>query len=153
MLHIGQVPSALAVCLPAQCEQASAPAAVLLSVRLDEPLIELSLSSISPSALQPTATNIKPLRITTNSLLMTLLWVRDVRQSVTRITNSTQVQIFESQGEGSMTNPVNRRAFLRSTASVAAGVALARTGTAAALAADSPATKPKLRKAVKIGMI
>jgi L-ribulose-5-phosphate 3-epimerase len=52
-----------------------------------------------------------------------------------------------------MTNPVNRRAFLRSTASAAAGVALAHVSTDAALAADSPATKPKLRKAVKIGMI
>ena len=52
-----------------------------------------------------------------------------------------------------MTHPVNRRAFLRSTASVAAGVTLATAGVGATVAADAPATKPKLRKAVKIGMI
>src|SRR5688572_29926435 len=94
MLHIEQVPSALAVCLPSQCEQASAPAAVLEPLALDVPLIELSLSSISPSALQPTAMNITPLRITTNSLLMTLLWVRDVCRSVTRFTNRRQPEKF-----------------------------------------------------------
>ena len=52
-----------------------------------------------------------------------------------------------------MTNFVNRRAFLRSTASAAAGVALVGAGVTAAPAADAPATKPKLRKAVKAGMI
>ena len=52
-----------------------------------------------------------------------------------------------------MTNSVDRRTFLRSTASVAAGVALASATTGSAPAADAPASKPKLRKAVKAGMI
>ncbi len=52
-----------------------------------------------------------------------------------------------------MTHHVNRRAFLRSTATVAAGAALAGLSTPEALAAGGPATKLKLRKAVKVGMI
>ena len=53
-----------------------------------------------------------------------------------------------------MTHPVNRRAFLRSTASAAIGAAIAGSASPRPLwAADAPATKPKLRKAVKVGMI
>ena len=52
-----------------------------------------------------------------------------------------------------MTDPLNRRAFLRSTATATVSAALAGLSTRDLMAAADPATKPKLRKAVKIGMI
>ncbi len=51
-----------------------------------------------------------------------------------------------------MTGDMNRRAFLRSTVAAAAGAALVGTDARRILAADAGA-KPRLRKAVKVGMI
>ncbi len=52
-----------------------------------------------------------------------------------------------------MAHNMNRRTFLSATASAAAGAALAGTHAGSALAADAAGGKPKLRKAVKVGMI
>ncbi|HEV2295067.1 MAG TPA: sugar phosphate isomerase/epimerase family protein [Tepidisphaeraceae bacterium] len=55
-----------------------------------------------------------------------------------------------------MSNPLNRRAFLRSTVAAAAGATLFHGGAVKAQVAAAPSTtgaRPPLRKAVKIGMI
>lgn len=52
-----------------------------------------------------------------------------------------------------MTNFLNRRAILRATVATVAGAAVVGPGASQLLAADAAGAKPRLRKAVKIGMI